>query len=68
MGLIAIERERDHGNELIARQKREIDSDHDGEGVGLQLGRRPHDQVGECVDQYITILHVTLGQIQIKVG
>ena len=39
-----------------------------GERVGLQLGRRPHDQVGECVDQYITILHVTLGQIQIKVG
>ena len=24
----------------------ERDSDHDGEGVGLQLGRRPNDQVG----------------------
>ena len=32
----------------------------DGERVGLQLGRRPHDQVRNV---WINILHVTLGQI-----
>ena len=61
MGLIAIERERDHGNELIARQKREIDSDHDGEGVGLQLGRRPHDQVGDPLQDFPTLDLIFMG-------